>query len=111
MGLVMDYLQYDVYVFDPEPVRGKEVKKIRPCVILSPDELNAYLATIIIAPLTTKDRDYPFRPHVTIDRVHGSIMLDQIRCVDKSRLSKRIASLPHSAVLLVKDVLQNMLVD
>jgi mRNA interferase MazF len=111
MGMVMDYKQYDVFVFDPEPVKGHEVKKIRPCVIISPDDLNQNLATVIVAPMTTKARNYSFRPAVTMGGVRGSIMLDQIRGVDKTRLTKRIGSLTEQNITLVKSVLREMLVD
>jgi mRNA interferase MazF len=112
VGVVMvEFLQYDVYIFNPEPIKGHEVRKIRPCVIVSPNELNAFLHTLIIAPMTTKIRDYPFRPVTSLGNVKGCIMLDQLRCVDKSRLSKRIATLPGTAVRQVKDILREMLVD
>jgi mRNA-degrading endonuclease toxin of MazEF toxin-antitoxin module/antitoxin component of MazEF toxin-antitoxin module len=78
---------------------------------LSPDELNSFLATVIIAPLTTKVRNYPFRPMIRLGKVSGSIMLDQIRCVDKGRLAKRIGELPQSAIMNIKNVLKEMLVE
>ena len=109
--MVMEYIQYDIYVFDPDPTRGHEVKKIRPCVIISPNELNQSLETVIIAPLTTKIRNFPFRPTIVIDRVHGCIMVDQMRAVDKSRLTKKIATLPRGAVIRLKEIIQEMLVD
>ena len=107
----LDYKQYDIFVFDPNPTKGHEVKKIRPCVIVSPDELNNFLATVIIAPLTTKVRNYPFRPMIKLGKVSGSIMLDQIRCIDKSRLTKRIGELPEKSIMDVKNVLKEMLVE
>ena len=106
-----DYKQYDIFVFDPNPTKGHEVRKIRPCVIISPDELNDFLSTVIIAPLTTKVRNYPFRPAIKLGKVSGSIMLDQIRCIDKSRLTKRIGELPQSVIMTVKNVLKEMLVE
>jgi len=106
-----DYKQYDIFVFDPNPTKGHEVRKIRPCVIVSPDELNNFLATVIIAPLTTKVRNYPFRPAIKLGKVSGSIMLDQIRCIDKSRLTKRIGELSHPTIISVKNVLKEMFVD
>jgi mRNA interferase MazF len=114
MGMVIDkfdYKQYDIFVFDPNPTKGHEVRKIRPCVIVSPDELNNFLATVIIAPLTTKVRNYPFRPAIKLGKVSGSIMLDQIRCIDKSRLTKRIGELSHPTIISVKNVLKEMFVD
>jgi mRNA interferase MazF len=114
MGMVntgLDYKQYDIFVFDPNPTKGHEVKKIRPCVIISPDELNGFLATVIIAPLTTKVRNFPFRPMIKLGKVSGSIMLDQIRCIDKSRLTKRIGELPQKSIHDMRNVLKEMLVD
>ena len=109
--IAMDFKQYDVWVFDPEPAIGHEVMKIRHCVIVSPDDLNAFLATVIIAPLTSKVRDYPFRPGFKLGKVSGSIMLDQIRCVDKRRLSRKIGALPPKVVESVKELFREMLVD
>lgn len=109
--IAMEHKQYEIWVFDPEPAVGHEVKKIRPCVIISPDDLNAFLSTVIIAPLTSKVRNYPFRPGIKLGKVSGSIMLDQIRCVDKKRLTRKIGVLQNSSVVKVKEVIKEMLVD
>jgi len=106
----MEFRQYDVYVFDPEPAKGHEIRKIRPCAIISPDELNRHLATVIIAPVTTKFKSYPFRPAIRLENTSGTIMLDQIRCVDKTRLRKRIGRLSPQTIASVKSILDEMLV-
>jgi mRNA interferase MazF len=109
--IAMDHKQYEIWVFDPEPSIGHEVKKVRPCVIISPDDLNAFLATVIIAPLTSKVRNYPFRPGIKLGKVSGSIMLDQMRCVDKKRLTRKISVLQLISIIKVKEIIKEMLVD
>jgi mRNA interferase MazF len=86
--------RFDVFVVDLEPVRGSEIKKARPCVIVSPDDLNPYLRTVIIAPLTTIRRaKYRYRVDCRFQNKIGSVALDQIRVVDKSRLLKHLGHL------------------
>ena len=85
--------RFDVYWADLEPTRGVEIKKIRPVAIISPEELNRHLGSVICAPLTSSLRNYPFRPLVTINNTKGQIALDQIRALDKARLQKFIGRL------------------
>ena len=85
--------RYDVYWVDLNPVVGSEIAKIRPAVIISPNELNHHLKTVIVAPLTSTVRNYPFRLRVMVDNKLGEIALDQLRCVDKTRLKNRLATL------------------
>jgi mRNA interferase MazF len=87
--------RFDVYLVSLDPTQGREIKKTRPCVIVSPDEMNAYIGTVIIAPMTSKGRDYPSRVSCTFQGVSGQVVLDQIRTVDKSRLVKKLGM--HSA--------------
>ena len=84
----MKYRRFEVYWYDPEPSIGVEIKKVRPCVVLSPDELNKHIDSVIIAPLTSNIRSWQFRPAVELMGVRSSVMLDQIRAVDRSRLKK-----------------------
>ncbi len=85
--------QGSIYWFDPEPVKGSEIRKIRPCVVISPDEMNENLRTVIVAPLTSTIQPWPFRLTVNILGQKSSIACDQLRSVDKSRLKAQIDSL------------------
>lgn len=85
--------QCSIYWFDPKPVTGSEIDKIRPCVVISPDEMNEHLRTVIIAPLTSTIQSWPFRVTVGILGKKSSIACDQIRAVDKSRLKACIGKL------------------
>jgi mRNA interferase MazF len=76
-----------------DPTRGREIKKTRPCVVVSPDELNAHLQTVIVAPLTSSGQPYPFRVPCRFDKKQGLIVLDQIRTVDRDRLVRRLGAL------------------
>lgn len=91
-----------------DPTRGGEIRKTRPCVIVSPDELNAYLRTFIVAPLTTGGHPYPFRVPCRFGRRAGHAVLDQIRTVDRERLMRRMGRLTPPAVSRVLQVLQEM---
>lgn len=103
--------QYDVYFVNLDPTIGHEVKKTRPCLVVSPDELNAYVKTVIIAPMTTKSHSYPTRVSLRFKGKNAHICLDQIRTVDQKRLQKKIGSIPAAAIVKVKTVLREMLVD
>jgi len=80
--------RFDVFLINLNPTIGREIKKTRPCVIISPNEMNYYISTVIIAPMTTKGRSYPTRVACTFQGKTGQIVLDQIRTVDKTRLVK-----------------------
>lgn len=86
----MDVKRFDVYLVSLDPTQGYEMQKTRPCVIISPDEINRHIATVIIAPMTTRGRDYPTRVTCTFQGKEGQIVLDQLRTVDKSRLVKKL---------------------
>ena len=86
-------IQGALYWFDPDPVKGSELRKIRPCVVISPDEMNEHLKTVIVAPLTSTVQSWPFRLTVTILGKKSSIACDQLRAVDKSRLKAKITTL------------------
>ncbi len=89
----MEYQRYDVYLINLDPTIGSEIRKTRPCVIISPNEMNNHIATVIIAPLTSKLRNYPTRVPCRVEGKQGQIVLDQIRTVDKTRLIKKITAL------------------
>ncbi|MEB3294686.1 MAG: type II toxin-antitoxin system PemK/MazF family toxin [Synechococcales bacterium] len=85
--------RFDIYLINLDPVIGKEIQKTRPCLIISPNEMNQYLSTVIIAPMTSKGRNYPSRINCKFQGKSGQIVLDQIRSVDKARLTKRLGKL------------------
>jgi mRNA interferase MazF len=103
--------QYEVHLIVLDPTVGHEIKKTRPCVIISPDEMNSNIGTVIIAPMTTKSHDYPSRAKIKFKSKNGWIMLDQIRCVDKSRLVKNIGKIGDDDIKLVKAILNEMLIE
>jgi len=88
--------RFDVFLVRLDPTEGHEIRKTRPCVIVSPDELNQHIGTVIVAPMTTKGRPYPTRVPVTFKRKLGQIVLDQLRTVDKSRLVKRVGNIDNA---------------
>ncbi len=103
--------QYDIYWADLNPTKGSEISKTRPCLVISPDDMNLPLDTVIIAPLTSNRKlNYPMRINVKISNKNGSIALDQIRTIDKSRFKKKIASLDKIKVKEVKKIIYEMLV-
>jgi mRNA interferase MazF len=89
----MEFQRFDVYLVNLDPTIGSEIKKTRPCIIVSPNEMNDHISTIIVAPLTSKLRNYPTRVPCRVEGKQGQIVLDQIRTVDKSRLVKKITTL------------------
>ena len=98
----------DVFLVSLKPTRGQEIQKTRPCVVVSPDELNAHMGTLIVAPLTTGARSYPFRVPCFFEGKEGHVVPDQLRTVDRERLVKRLGVLPEPTLLQVLTVLQNM---
>src|SRR4030095_1370349 len=82
----------EVYLVRLDPTLGSEIQKTRPCVIVSPDELNSHLRTVIVAPLTTAGRDYPWRVRCQFQRRSGYVVLDQLRTVDRERLVKHLGA-------------------
>ena len=98
----------DVFLIDLTPTRGREIRKTRPCVVVSPDELNAHLQTYIVAPLTTGGHRYPFRVQCRFGGKAGHVILDQIRTVDRERLVRRRGKLTATRLQKVLGVLQQM---
>lgn len=98
----------DVHLVALDPTVGREIRKTRPCVVVSPDELNAHLATVIVAPLTTGGRPYPFRVACRFQGRAGSVVLDQLRTVDAARLVRRLGRLPPGTVESSLGVLREM---
>ena len=89
----MEHRRFEVYLINLDPTIGSEIKKTRPCVIISPDEMNKNISTVIIAPLTSRLRNYPTRVPCKVEGKQGQIVLDQVRTVDKSRLIKKLTTL------------------
>ncbi|MFN6355717.1 MAG: type II toxin-antitoxin system PemK/MazF family toxin [Cyanobacteriota bacterium] len=98
----------DIYLVSLNPTRGSEIRKTRPCVVISPDELNAHLRTFIVAPLTTGGHRYPFRVRCHFDDKDGHVVIDQLRAVDRDRLIKRLGVLADNTLVEVFSVLQAM---
>ncbi|NBB90826.1 MAG: type II toxin-antitoxin system PemK/MazF family toxin [Spirochaetes bacterium] len=107
----MQIRQYDVFLVALDPVVGHEIQKTRPCTVISPNEMNDTISTVIIAPMTTRSRSYPSRVNVDFHGKNGWIVLDQIRTVDRTRLVKKLGALSNKEIQAVKTVLQEMLVD
>lgn len=104
----VDVRRGGVYLVDLDPTRGREIRKMRPCVVVSPDELNAHLQTFIVAPLTTGGHAYPFRVATTFQGKAGHVVLDQVRTVDRERLVRRLGALSSVALGRCLRVLQDM---
>jgi mRNA interferase MazF len=98
----------DVFLVSLNPVRGDEIQKTRPCVVVSPDELNAYLRTFIVAPLTTGGHPYPFRVPCRFGGRTGYVVIDQIRTVDRERLVRRLGKLSPSTLGRFLAILEEM---
>lgn len=100
--------RFEVYLINLDPTIGNEIQKTRPCLVISPDEMNNHIATVIVAPMTTKGRDYPTRVNCQFEGKSGQIVLDQIRTVDKSRLVKKLGKISDDTQDSVLAVLLEM---
>jgi len=103
--------RHDVFLVNLDPVIGSEIQKIRPCLVISPDDMNAHIAIVIVAPMTTKGKPYPTRIPCDFQGKDGHIVLDQIRTIDKSRLIKRLGSVDEVTGSLVLSTLREMFAD
>ena len=108
MGVVTDVRRFDVYLVNLDPTLGQEIKKTRPCVVVSPDEMNRHIRTVIVAPMTSTRREYPSRVDITFQRRRGQVVLDQIPTADKSRLVKKLGRLPGTRAREVAGALVEM---
>jgi mRNA interferase MazF len=104
----MGVSRFEIYLVNLDPTVGSEIKKARPCLIISPDDMNQYCRTVIIAPMTTKGRNYPSRVSTRFQGKNGQIVLDQIRTVDRVRLARKMGQLASKDADLVLDTLQRM---
>jgi mRNA interferase MazF len=106
MAMVVN--RFDVFLVGLDPAIGSEIQKTRPCLIVSPDEMNDNIRTVIVAPMTSATKEYPTRVSCRFRKITGQIVLDQIRTIDKSRLIKRLGTIDSKAQLDVVSVLQRM---
>lgn len=100
--------RFDVFLVALDPTVGREIKKTRPCLVVSPDEMNAHISTVIVAPMTTKGRPYPTRVPCRFRRKAGHIVLDQLRTVDKARLVRRLGRISDAVQSQVLSALSEM---
>ena len=100
--------RFDVYLISLDPTKGSEIKKTRPCLVISPNEMNRHIRTVIVAPMTSTIKKYPSRVTTTFQKKRGQIVLDQIRTVDKQRLIKKLGTVSPSAQDKTLDLLQEM---
>ena len=100
--------RFDVYLINLDPTIGSEIRKIRPCLVVSPDEMNRYARTVIIAPMTTKGQPYPTRVACTFGGKRGQVALDQMRAVDRARLVKRMGKISAPTQQVFLAVLKEM---
>jgi mRNA interferase MazF len=106
MGMVIN--RFEVYLINLDPTVGSEIKKTRPCLVISPDEMNHHVRTVLVAPMTTKGRAYPTRVACRFKGKDGEVALDQIRAVDQQRLIKRLGRLDSKVATKVLEVLAEM---
>lgn len=105
------FLQYEIVVVNLDPTIGSEIKKKRPCLIVSPNEMNKHLATIVVCPITSQSKNYPTRICFELDGQTNWIVIDQIRTIDKSRVTKTIGHLEKDTIEQVKAVIKETYVD
>jgi mRNA interferase MazF len=106
MGMVAD--RFDVFLVNLNPTLGHEIKKMRPCLVISPEEMNLHIRTVIVAPMTTRGRGYPTRVPCKFKGKSGQIVLDQLRTVDSVRLTKKLGRISKRTGSEVLGVLQEM---
>lgn len=107
----MEISQYQIILVNLDPTLGSEIKKTRPCIVISPNEMNKFLNTVVIAPMTTSSKNYPTRIEVRHDNKIGWIVLDQIRTIDKQRIIKDLGRLTKSEINELKSVLKETYID
>jgi len=107
----MEIDQYQIILVNLDPTLGSEIQKTRPCVVISPNEMNKFLNTVVIAPMTTSSKNYPTRIMIQHDNKTGWIVLDQIRTIDKQRIIKDLGRLNKSEISELKSVLKETYID
>lgn len=107
----MEIKQYQIVLVNLDPTIGSEMKKTRPCVVISPDEMNKFLQTIVVAPMTSSSKPYPTRVEVKHNKTKGWVVLDQIRTIDRERIVKLFNFLTDKEIYKVKTIIQETYVD
>lgn len=107
----MEIRQYQIVLVNLDPTIGSEMKKTRPCVVISPDEMNKYLQTIVVAPMTSNSKSYPTRVEVKHNKTKGWVVLDQIRTIDRKRIVKLFDSLTDKEINKVKAIIHETYVE
>jgi mRNA interferase MazF len=107
----MDVVQYQIVLVNLDPTKGSEIKKTRPCLVISPNEMNRHLRTVIVAPMTTATKPYPTRISIVHNKKKGAVALDQIRTIDKSRIIKILGDISEKEIQQCKDVIKEIFVD
>ena len=107
----MELNQYEIVLVNLDPTIGSEIKKTRPCLIISPNEMNKFLQTIIIAPITSTSKAYPTRVEIKRKETKGWVVIDQMRTVDKRRITKIFGNISENEILKIKEVLKETFVD
>lgn len=100
--------RFDVYLINPDPAIGSEIQKTRPCLVISPDEMNRNIQTVIVAPMTSARKEYPTRVSCTFQRKKGQIVLDQLQTIDKARLIRKLGTIDPKDQLEVISILQRL---
>ena len=108
MGVVATVHRFEIWLVNLDPTQGSEIRKTRPCIVVSPDEMNRHIRTVIIAPMTSIRGGYPTRIDLTFQRKKGQVVLDQIRTVDKLRLLRRLGRLSETRAREVAGILTQM---
>lgn len=106
----MEIIQYEIVLVNLDPTVGSEIQKTRPCVVISPNEMNKHLQTIVIAPLTSSSKPYPTRVQIKQTKTKGWIVIDQIRTIDRMRIVNKLGHLTLAEIAAVKDVIMEAFV-
>jgi len=107
----MELSQYQIVIVNLDPTVGSEIKKVRPCVIISPDEMNKYLNTVIVAPMTSQSKSYPTRIEVYHENKKGWVVVDQIRTIEKQRIVKVVEKLSKNEIKKLKAIIKETFVE
>jgi len=105
---MVKYSKFDILLISLDPTQGAEIQKTRPCVVISPNEMNDNIRTLIIAPMTSQIRNYPTRIPIQFDSKQGNVILDQIRTIDKSRVIKKLGKIDRKLSKKITDTLIEM---
>ena len=107
----MEINQYEIILVNLDPTIGREIRKTRPCLVISPDEMNKHLRTVVIAPMATSSRNYPTRVEIRHDQKIGWVVIDQLRTVDKQRILKVLGKLSNPGIKEIKTIIKETFVD